>query len=66
MSTEADALERRTRQLTEGSLLAGAFRGAGQTLQAMALSLWWGFPLGKALALAVTLIWFRRSASGWP
>jgi putative MATE family efflux protein len=67
-------------------VFAGAFRGAGQTLQAMALSLimqwgfqlpisfalstwtslglralWWGFPLGNALALGVTLIWFRNS-----
>jgi putative MATE family efflux protein len=67
-------------------VFAGAFRGAGQTLQAMTLSLimqwglqiplsfalaaytplgfralWWGFPLGNALALLVTLVWFRRS-----
>ncbi|MDB6011134.1 MAG: MatE family transporter [Gammaproteobacteria bacterium] len=67
-------------------VFAGAFRGAGQTLQAMMLSLimqwgfqlpisfafsyysplgfralWWGFPLGNALALAVTLVWFRNS-----
>ncbi len=67
-------------------VLAGAFRGAGQTLQAMALSLlmqwalqiplsyalarhtslglagiWWGFPLANALALLVSIVWFRRS-----
>ena len=67
-------------------VFAGAFRGAGQTLQAMVLSLimqwgfqlpisfafstgsslglralWWGFPLGNALALGVTLIWFHNS-----
>jgi putative MATE family efflux protein len=67
-------------------VFAGAFRGAGQTLQAMVLSLimqwgfqlpisfafstgsslglralWWGFPLGNALALVVTLIWFHNS-----
>jgi putative MATE family efflux protein len=65
-------------------VFAGAFRGAGQTLQAMALSLimqwgfqlpisfacsyswglkalWWGFPAGNALALLVTLFWFRHS-----
>jgi putative MATE family efflux protein len=67
-------------------VFAGAFRGAGQTLQAMALSLimqwgfqlpisfacsyytslglralWWGFPLGNALALMVTLYWFWHS-----
>jgi putative MATE family efflux protein len=67
-------------------VFAGAFRGAGQTLQAMVLSLimqwgfqlpisfafsaftplgfqalWWGFPLGNTLALAVTLVWFRNS-----
>ena len=67
-------------------VFAGAFRGAGQTLQAMVLSLimqwgfqlpisfafsawsplgfralWWGFPVGNALALAVTLVWFRNS-----
>jgi putative MATE family efflux protein len=67
-------------------VFAGGFRGAGQTFQAMALSLimqwgfqlpisfalaqysplglralWWGFPLGNALALAITLIWFKRS-----
>jgi Na+-driven multidrug efflux pump len=23
--------------------------------------LWWGFPLGNTLALAVTLVWFRNS-----
>jgi putative MATE family efflux protein len=67
-------------------VFAGAFRGAGQTLQAMVLSLimqwgfqlpisfafstgsslglralWWGFPLGNALALVVTLVWFHNS-----
>lgn len=67
-------------------VFAGGFRGAGQTFQAMALSvimqwgfqlpisfalaqysplgfpaLWWGFPLGNALALLVTLAWFKRS-----
>jgi Na+-driven multidrug efflux pump len=67
-------------------VLAGAFRGAGQTFQAMALSLimqwglqlpisfvladytsmglhalWWGFPLGNALALGLTIAWLRRS-----
>jgi Na+-driven multidrug efflux pump len=67
-------------------VFAGAFRGAGQTLQAMVLALimqwgfqlpisfafsaytplgfralWWGFPLGNALALAVTLVWFHNS-----
>jgi putative MATE family efflux protein len=67
-------------------VFAGAFRGAGQTLQAMVLSLimqwgfqlpisfafsnyaplgfralWWGFPVGNALALIVTLVWFQNS-----
>jgi putative MATE family efflux protein len=67
-------------------VLAGAFRGAGQTFQAMVLSmimqwgfqlpisfalsryttlgfqgLWWGYPLGNALALLVTMTWLKRS-----
>jgi Na+-driven multidrug efflux pump len=67
-------------------VFAGAFRGAGQTLQAMMLSLimqwgfqlplsfafscysplgfralWWGFPVANALALVVTLVWFRNT-----
>ena len=65
--------------------MAGAFRGAGQTMTAMTISLlmqwscqlpvsyllahytslgvagiWWGFPIANTLALAATLLWFRR------